>query len=170
MSDTTPSPQLANIYRSLNKSPAALGAVQRSQDCLETTGQLNDAERAVIGLCVSAWDKCDYCCQAHGSLARRNGVEMDEIAALINHENPTDARLHIVAQATTLLLQSRGKIGAARRRDLIAQGLGESELVEIIALIGLYTMATFTANLDNTPVDPDLRAFSPEELARFQDD
>ena len=168
MTDTPTPERLTNIYRSLAKSTAALETVRRSQACLETEGVLSPADRDAVGLCVAAMDGCSYCCQAHGSLAERHGLERTDIAALVCQGEPQDPRLRLISRATRAILETRGKLGMARRRDLIAAGLTESELLELVALIGLYTMATLAANLDDTPVDPDLRAFSAEELARLQ--
>jgi len=168
MSDVQMPERLANIYRSLAKSAAAVEAVRQCQASLESEGVLTAADRETVGLCVAAADECVYCCQAHASLAEQHGVDRTDISALVCHGEPEDPRSALVARAAQAMLATRGKLGMARRRDLIAAGLTESELFEIVGLIGLYTMATLAANLDQTPVAPDLRAFSAEELARFQ--
>ncbi|PWE17763.1 alkylhydroperoxidase [Marinicauda salina] len=148
---------LSNIYRSLMKSPAAQAAVREAQSRLETDGELSAADRELIALCVASVNACPYCSTAHERLAEAAGVAREDVAATLSGGRPSEPRARLVVDAARRILERAGGLGPADKADLAAAGLGEGALVEIIGLIGLYTTATYAANLDRTPLDPEFR-------------
>ncbi|WP_157933069.1 carboxymuconolactone decarboxylase family protein [Roseovarius salinarum] len=148
---------LPNIYRTMARNYRVLAGLVALKEHLGC-GALSEVERCLVALEVANAAECDYCEAAlcHYS-SETLGVPRELLEQTCGGGLPTQRRLALVVSATRALLRTHGKLGRAERAEYEAAGLGFEQLLEIIGVIGEYTMATYSANLDRTRIDPDYR-------------
>jgi len=145
-----------NIYRMLSRNPAVMaGLAGLKLDIAH--GNLTEAERGLVALEVARDADCDYCTGAlRFYLSTEIGVP-DEMFCAGTDDLPRDARAHLVISAARSIMATKGRLSRhdiGRFGDL---GLALEDLIEIIAVVGEYTIATYAANLDRTRLDPEYR-------------
>lgn len=146
-----------NIYRMILRNPRVLAGLVGLKECL-ADGALTDTERSLVALEVANHSECRYCIAALSHYSVHDlGVSTAVIEAAADGGLPGDARLDLVVGAARALLASRGKLGRAELACLQERGLSFAEILEIVGVIGEYTIATLSANLDRTRIDPEYR-------------
>lgn len=150
LDDTAP----PNLYRMLARNPIVLEAFVDLETLLEA-GLLTRQDRAVVALTVAVEVDCPYCQAALSIEADDAGVAPETIASLIKNTSGGDrTRCGALIAATRKIMASCGRL---RRADIAAfnrRGLSFEELLEIVAIISCYTLATYANNLAQTRVDP----------------
>ncbi len=124
----------------------ALGAFVRYQTTLEP--RLSELAIIVVG---AAW-KADYEFAAHAAIAVRAGVSRDTVAALARGERPSLERddERIVYEFARELVENRR---VTDERYAAAVGLlGEGGTVELVGIIGYYTLVCMTLNAFEVPL------------------
>jgi len=146
-----------NMFRVAAQSPAALeglvslnGAVQR--------GKLGPKVREQIALAIAESNGCDYCLSAHTYLGKHAGLEDIDIAQA-REGRAGDPKTDAVVRFAKSLVQSHGRIGEAELDHLRQLGLGEGEIVEIIAATVLNVFTNYLNIAAGTDIDfPVVRA------------
>jgi uncharacterized peroxidase-related enzyme len=142
-----------NIHKVMANSPAMIEAFEAMRRALQKT-KISAPEREIISIEVSRRSQCDYCMTAHTHFARRMRVSDDDIAAaMAGHQIIDDPRLALVQSATQRLLDRRARLSDEELESFREQGLSDTELLEIVAVIGWYVMSTYTNNLAVTAID-----------------
>jgi alkylhydroperoxidase family enzyme len=146
-----------NIYRMILRNTRVMAGLVAMKEYL-AGGVLTETERCLVALEVANYCECDYCIVALSHYSVHDlGVSKEVIDAAAQRGMPGDERLDLVIGATRALLASRGKLGRAELARYQEGGLSFPEILEIIGVIGEYTVATFSANLDRTRIDPEYR-------------
>lgn len=143
---------LPNIHKVMANSPAMIEAFEAMRRLLQKT-KISAGEREIISIEVSRRSQCDYCKTAHSYFARRLGISEDDISAAIEGRPVDDPRLALVQRATQRILDRHGRLSDKELEAFRAAGLGDAELLEIIAVIGWYVISTYTNNLAQTEID-----------------
>lgn len=148
---------LPNIYRMILRNPQVMAGLVSMKEYL-AGGALTETERCLVALEVANYCECSYCIVAlsHHSV-HDLGVSNAVVDAASKGEIMGEARLDLVIGATRALLSSRGKLGRAELASYEDRGLSFPEILEIVGVIGEYTVATFSANLDRTRIDSEYR-------------
>ena len=146
-----------NVYRMILRNSRVMAALVSMKEYL-AGGELTETERCLVALEVANYCECSYCIVALSHYSVHDlGLSNDVIDAAAKGEMPGDTRLDLVVGATRALLASRGKLGRAELAGYQDRGLSFAEILEIIGVIGAYTVATFSANLDRTRIDAEYR-------------
>ena len=146
-----------NIYRMILRNPRVMAGLVSMKEYL-AGGELTETERCLVALEVANYSECSYCIVALSHYSVHDlGVPDAVVDAAAKGELPGETRLDLVIGATRALLGSRGKLGRAELARYQERGLSFPEILEIIGVIGEYTVATFSANLDRTRIDPEYR-------------
>ncbi len=146
-----------NLYRTLAHSPVALETFVRFEEILERRGSLSRDEHAIVALEVALRNDCDYCRGVFSREAREAGVGQDTLEAIMDGLDPVCVRYRVLLSATRRLMSEKGRLGRAEVILLEERGLVFEELLEIIAIIGAFTVATYANNLAQTRIDPEYR-------------
>jgi 4-carboxymuconolactone decarboxylase len=131
-------------YQVLIQVPQLAERVAHLGTYLRFEGLLEGAERELAILVVAAHVGARFEWTAHEAIARREGTRDEAIEAVRSHA-PTDGlteRERLIVETARALLE-RHKLSDeefARARD----ALGQAKLVELVGLIGYYTMIAFT--------------------------
>lgn len=148
---------IPNLHRVMANSPAVIEAFEAMRRLLQGT-RLRAAEREIVAIEVARRNRCDYCMTAHRHFAGRLRVSASDIDAAEAGTPMADKRLALVQRATQRLIDRRGRLSDDELEEFRSAGLSDSELIEIIAVIGWYVMSTFTNNLAQTEIDDVFKA------------
>lgn len=149
---------LPNLFRTLQGNPAVVAGFIALDLELEAHGRLSPHERLLVGLLTAREVDCDYCRAALSKDARDAGAPAPTVAAILRDELPEDARARTLVQATRRVLELRGRLPKAEIAHFARQGLSQADLLEVISVVGLFTIATYANNLKRTRIDPEYRA------------
>lgn len=132
-----PSPELA-------QRAAALGAFIRYETSL-------GARRSELAILVVArhWS-CAYEWAVHAAEAAAAGVEAEAIAALARGETPELADADAAVYAFAAELVATGRVGDTNYTRVL-DALGEAGVVDLIGVVGYYTLVAFTLNAREVP-------------------
>lgn len=140
-----------NMMRVLAQAPAALKGYLDFSGAL-AGGSLDARTREQIALTVAEANLCGYCLSAHSFIGGKLGLTAAAVTAArqANAESPrTDAILKL---ARALVVQ-RGEPTDANLRAARDAGLGDGEIVEIVANVGLNIFTNYLNHTARTVVD-----------------
>jgi len=140
-----------NLMRALANSPAALGGYLGLNAQLGR-GQLNRKIRERIALAVSEANACQYCVSAHSALGAQAGLDEGEILAARRGES-TDAKADAAVHFALAVLENRGEVSDAEFQQARDAGLGDAEIVEIIAHVSLNVFTNFFNKAGRVDID-----------------
>lgn len=140
-----------NMMRTMAQSPAVLDAYLAFGAALHK-GLLPAPLQEQIALTVAEVNACDYCLSAHSALGRGAGLSSDEIVAS-RDGRASDPRADAALQLARALIDRRG---AVTEQDFVrarAAGLGDGEIAEIIAHVGLNVFTNYFNRAVHTEID-----------------
>lgn len=135
-----------NMIRTIANSPAALRGYLSLSEALGS-GSFNGAERETIALAVAQANACGYCLSAHTMIGKGAGLTPDAIIAARQGEGSPLAQF---ARAVTV---SRGDLKPADLEAARAAGLGDGQIIEVIAHIALNTLTNYVNRIAQTDID-----------------
>ena len=141
-----------NVLCQMANSPALIDTYANYHASLETY-QLAARYRKMISLAVSQFNECPYCIALHTATAVDSGILTKEECMLARRMRSADPRSDAVLKFTKEALFKRGKIEDKTLADVKAQGFGDQEIVEMIAVISFITLANFIANVGEPELD-----------------
>jgi len=137
---------LPNLFRVAARAPAALDALL-ALNAAVARGGLPARTREAIALAVAQIDGCDYCLSAHTLLGKGAGLaEADIAAARAGTGTPA-------AQLARALIEQRGHVTDAQVAEARAGGLGDRELLEVVANVALNVLTNYLNTLAGTEID-----------------
>ena len=139
-------------FNVLLRAPAVGDAAQRLGASLRFSGMLDDGLREIAILTVSRRWAAQYEWFAHHPIALKAGVDAAALERLRLGEDPrfADPAQQLVWRTARRVLD-RGRLDDAEfaaARD----ALGEARLVELLAVLGYYTLLSFILNVGEVPV------------------
>ena len=126
--------------------------VQSLGERLRFRGTLPGAAREIAILAVGAKWMAEYEWWAHVRIGRREGVSDETIDAIRRGERPrlSDPLEQATHDFTTALLDT-GRV-EPESYDAARAHLGDGGLVELVMLVGYYTLVSFTLNAFDVPL------------------
>jgi len=146
-----------NLFRTMTGNRAVLAGFMALDARLEAEGVLEPAERLMVGLITAQHMDCAYCRAALSREAQQAGADADIVTAILNNVLPDRLRARALVQATQRILEEHGRLPRAEIAHFSRFGLDEEALLEVIAVIGEFTIATHANNLVRTRIDPEYR-------------
>lgn len=144
---------IPNFHRVLANSPPVITAFEAMRRTLQRTA-LRPVEREIVALEVSRRSDCEYCLAAHTKFMRLMRVAEEDIDAVAAGRSMSNPRHALVQRAAIALYDTQGRLSDEALAEFHAAGLGNAELMEIIAVIGWYVLSTYANNLARTEIDP----------------
>ena len=132
-------------------SPVIGNAAQRLGECIRCEGALSDRQREIGILCAAAKWRASYEWIAHSRIARDCGVSEHLIDAILERRQPEfdDPRELVVHDVVHYVLDHGGLSDALYRHAI--ETFGEERLVELVVLVGYYTLVSLTLNVFEVP-------------------
>jgi len=135
-----------NMFRTAARAPAALEALIAMFGAT-AKGSLPARTREAIALAVAQVDGCDYCLAAHTVLGKGAGLAAGDIAAA---RAGTGSPAAVLARA---LVETRGHVSDDQIAAARAGGLGDGELLEVVANVALNVLTNYLNTLAGTAID-----------------
>jgi alkylhydroperoxidase family enzyme len=127
--------RIPNMVRLMANSPAALGGYLNLAAAL--VGSTLPVEvRDAVGVLVAADGGSDYTLAAVSTLARKSGLNDDDIAAA-RQAQATDRRTQAALRFCEHLLEERGHVSATELDRFMEAGFTDGEVAEIVAIVVL---------------------------------
>ncbi len=143
--------ELPNFIRLLANSPSVLKAFVFWERSIEE-GRLTPGEREKIALAVAEINGASYSLSAHSMLGRQVGLTDEEIS-LARQAKARDRKTQSLLQFTQLLVLQRGDISEEDLSAVAKAGFSQSEIIEIVANVGVNIFSNYLNNLARTDED-----------------
>ncbi|NUN06259.1 MAG: peroxidase-related enzyme [Bdellovibrio sp.] len=155
-------PLLEATQKKMGFLPNLLGAMAESPDLtkaflhlLQQAGHLSLSaqEREVIILTISVENGCDYCAAQHRQIMRKFNFSEDDIEKVLRKQPLENPQLRALQEFTLEALHRKGAVPKETQERFFACGYTQKQALEIIFLIGTYSMSNFANHLLQVPLD-----------------
>ncbi|UEG54858.1 carboxymuconolactone decarboxylase family protein [Mucilaginibacter daejeonensis] len=148
-----------NLYAIFAHSDTALSDYLALQN---RKSSIRAKEREVINLVVSQVNNCSYCLSAHTQFAKMNGFTDEQILDIRRANISFDPKLDALAKLVKSTTENRGHASAEVLENFFAAGYTESNLIDVVIIIGDKIITNYLHALTDIPVDwplaPELEA------------
>src|SRR5579872_619189 len=142
---------LPNIFKLMAHAPNVLEGYLAFSGALGK-GHLSPADREQIALTVAGYDHCQYCASAHTLMAKGAGVSADEARNNLSG-NADNARLDAMLKFCLQILKNKGNVSDEDMQSLREFGLGDGEIVEIVAVVCANIFTNYFNHVAETDLD-----------------
>jgi alkylhydroperoxidase family enzyme len=91
-------------------------------------------------------------------MALKEGVDPTNIDAVRRGDSPPDGRLAALSTLTRTLIEKRGHLDDADAKAFTTAGFTDDQLLEVITGLALSTMANYTGNVADPPLEAPFQA------------
>lgn len=137
-----------NMLATFAQSPIAFNAWANMRTSLNRALDLKTRE--IIGLAISEVNGCNYCLGSHSYAANMAKLPADEII-LARKGHATDPKRDAAVQFARKIIEARGQVSDSDLKAVRDAGYTDANLMEIIALVTMYSLTNFFNNV----FDPD---------------
>lgn len=140
-----------NIFATLAHSPNVLEGFLAFNGSL-SSGVLSAQEREQIALAVAGINGCDYCASAHTILAVGAGIDRAETSINLSG-TATDPRAQAILEFALSVTEQNGNISIDELDTLRTHGIGDEEIVEIVANVAINLFTNYFNHVAQTDID-----------------
>ena len=116
-------------------------------------GSFNEAEKQALLLTNAVTLKCPWTVAFHSSMALHEGIAESDVNAIRDGKLPRDMKFAALSGMAKALIEKRGNVTEADIEKFTAAGFAKVQVFEVIAGIGISTMAATAGNMAGTPVE-----------------
>ena len=150
--------KVINIYKGMGNSGAALRAYTGLSSAL-ARGELAGEDREAIYLSLSEKNDCQYCVSAHTMLAKKAGLEDEQILEF-RRGGSSDRKRDALIRFVFRVVETNGFVDDGEIESVREAGYTDGQIAEAIAFIALVTYTNlfnhvFATELD-FPAAPDI--------------
>jgi alkylhydroperoxidase family enzyme len=130
-------------------------------------GSFDEIEKQVLLLTNAVTIKCPWTVAAHSTFAVEDGIDEGEVEAIRQGKLPKDPKYAALSGLTKALIENKGNATEAEIGRFTAAGYSKLQVLEVVAGIGVSTIAATTTNLAGTPIEARFqpRAWTPAAVA-----
>lgn len=139
-----------NLYAYYAKNKTALSDYLTLQN---RKSGLRAKEKEIVNLVVSQINQCNYCLAAHTAIAKMNGFSAEEIIEIRKADITFDAKFDALAKLVKGIVIGRGRVHDSLKIEFFEAGYSESQLIDIVLLIGDKTISNYIHNLAQFEID-----------------
>ena len=143
---------LTNDQKVLANSAATIQSLEVMRRLMHGA-KLSAIDREIVAVGIARRTRSAYYLTACAKLLRWAGVAHEDVVAALEGRPMSDPRHALIQEATQKLCDEQGRLSDEEMARYRAWGLSETELIEIITMIGWYLIATYTNNLARTEID-----------------
>jgi uncharacterized peroxidase-related enzyme len=140
-----------NLMKMLAIAPNVLTGVMSLNQAL-VTGDLGLALMEQVALLTSGMNQCDYCVAVHVQVGQQAGLSRSELMANLQGQS-SDPKAQAVLDFTRAVVRDRGRVNPAMVQILRDQKLTDKAILEIVGVIGLYTLLNYMKHLTQPVLD-----------------
>ncbi len=146
-----------NVLRQMAESPAALGGTMQLMGLLGESS-LTPAEQWIALLVVARENASGYCVAANSTVARMMEAPAEVIEGVRRGERLDDPRFEALRVFTEEMVRERGRVSEQTMRRFIDAGFTKAQVFEVVLVVALETMASYTDRAAATPLDEQYQA------------
>jgi alkylhydroperoxidase family enzyme len=146
-----------NLAATMANAPSLISTFVAAFGQFAGTG-FTDAERQVLLLTNAVANRCAWAVAFHSTVALAQGAPAPAVEAVRRGELPDDPRLAALSATTRALIDKRGHLDETEVKRFMAGGFDEVKLLDVVTGLAISTMAGYTGNLTDPPLDPPFRA------------
>jgi uncharacterized peroxidase-related enzyme len=105
-----------------------------------------------VALLTSGINHCEYCVAVHVAVGQQAGLSRNELIANLQGKS-SDPKSQAVLDFTNAVVRDRGQVNPALVQALRDHGLSNKAILEIVGVIGLYTMLNYVKHLTQPILD-----------------
>lgn len=143
---------IPNLEKVMASAPPLLEGYAALWDLFDTT-TLTPVERQVVYLTANFENECNYCVPWHSLLAKRAGLDADNIDSLRSGAKMSDEKLEALRAFTRTLIANRGKATVAELQAFFDAGYTDVQALEVILGLAVKLMSNYTNSIAGTPLD-----------------
>lgn len=154
--------------------PNLIGILANSPEAVETyltvakinaRSALTLAEREVVQITAARIHGCDFCVAGHTAVAlKQAGLTVDLVKAIQEGKPTGNERLDAVQVFAEEVIATRGAVPDAALASFLSAGFSQQQSLEVVLGISLATLCNFANSLGQSPVNPQLQPYLPENL------
>lgn len=146
-----------NMMASFAQSPIAFNAWAALLGSLSKA--LDVKTRDSIGLAVSEVNGCNYCLTVHSYTAEHMARLSADDIILARKGRASDPKRDAALQFARKVIEARGQVGEADLQAVRDAGYTDANIMEIVALVAMYSLTNFFNNVFDP--DKDFPAVAP---------
>lgn len=146
-----------NMMATFARSPIAFNAWAALLGSLSKA--LDVKTRDSIGLAVSEVNGCNYCLTVHSFTAEHMAKLSADDIILARKGHANDAKRDAAVQFARKVIETRGHVSDAHLKTVRDAGYTDSNIIEIVALVAMYSLTNFFNNVFDH--DKDFPAVAP---------
>lgn len=109
--------------------------------------------RDSIGLAVSEVNGCNYCLGVHSFTADHMAKLPANEIILARKGHASDPKRNAAIEFARKVIETRGKVGDADLKAVRAAGYTDANVIEIVALVAMYSLTNFFNNVFDPETD-----------------
>ncbi|HEY4372436.1 MAG TPA: carboxymuconolactone decarboxylase family protein [Burkholderiales bacterium] len=133
-----------NMLATFAQSPVAFNAWAALRGSLNKA--LDMKTREAISLIVSEVNGCNYCLAVHSHAANMAKMPADEII-LARKGHSSDPKRDAAVQFASKVIEARGQVSDADVKAVRDAGYTDANVMEIVALVAMYSLTNFFNNV-----------------------
>ncbi len=141
-----------NMFKAMGNSEWALDGFLTLNGNLGQ-GKLGGELIKMVTLATSELNGCEYCVSAHTDLARRSNLLTPEQCLDARKLKGIDERSTAALAFTKAVWESKGKVSDDALTAVRDAGFDDAEIVEILAVMALSTLANYVSNVAQLELD-----------------
>jgi alkylhydroperoxidase family enzyme len=141
-----------NVAATMAESPVLINAFVGGFSSFHG-GSFDEGEKQALLLTNAVTLQCPWTVAFHSSMALREGVAESDVEAVRDGKLPSDAKYAALSGMAKALIEKRGNITEADIGEFTSAGYSKVQILEVIAGIGISTMAATAGNMAGTPVE-----------------
>ncbi len=154
------SPAIREVFKKNVMVPNVLCLIANSEAVVNAfsefnmdTFQLSQKHREEISLAVSQFNNCQYCLAVHTSNAIDGKLLTQEESIQARNFISSNPKSNVILKLTKELLENHGNISDDTLKAVRVKGFNDENIIEVIAIISIITLANYTANVGKPEMD-----------------
>lgn len=109
--------------------------------------------REIVILTITVENGCDYCSAQHRQIMNKLSIPSDVIQTIIEGEIVSEPKLKVLQLFTYAAMRNRGAVSYDIQQGFFDAGFTARNALEILFLIGTYTLSNFSKALTQVDID-----------------
>ncbi|MBT8190484.1 MAG: carboxymuconolactone decarboxylase family protein [Bacteroidia bacterium] len=139
-----------NLYAYYAKNDTALSDYLHLNSRKST---LSNKEKEIVNLVTSQINGCEYCLSAHTAIAKMNGFTDDQIIEIRSGKSTGNEKFDALTSFTSAVVNNQGSVNEADKDAFFEAGYDESNMLDVVILIGDKTISNYIHNLAKFEID-----------------
>ena len=154
---------IPNLMKKLAASPGVLSGVMALNNGI-SNGSIEQGIIEQVALLTSRRNNCEYCVAVHVHVGQQCGIPRDELISNMNGQ-ASDPSIQVVLDFVNSAIDNRGQISPELVNRMRNSGYDNQQILEILAVVGLYTFLNYAKHLTQPDLDfPEVAEFSNKDL------